>query len=232
MLSVTKKREGNPSLFCIVFKLKIWYNMIIEFIKIKRRGSVMRKYKTRQSFFNDLHKICANQKNDFLNWLSYVCNYKLYLINGYKEIEDYTFSNCKWENLKLPNTIETIGSFAFYNNQLEKVEIPNSVTEIGNAAFCKNRIKSIKIPSSIKEIDVDAFADNNLKEVVIPDSVEIIKKRAFQNNKIKNILIPKSVKKIETEAFAWNNIKNVFLPKTTYVENGAFDINVRINYVD
>jgi len=74
-------------------------------------------------------------------------------------ITEFTFQNCGFTNLVLPNTVQKIEKNAFWINlKLKSVIIPSSVKFIGKGAFsgCRN-LTNIEILGTNTVIDAEAF---------------------------------------------------------------------------
>jgi len=94
-------------------------------------------------------------------------------LTNLKVIEDETFFNTNFSEVKLPANLERIGSNAFYNNYLTSVTIPDKVTSIGSRAFYYNStLKTITIPNSVKTIGTDAFYGISKNATITIDNVE------------------------------------------------------------
>ena len=120
-------------------------------------------------------------------------------------IADWAFNYSQFENISLPNGLESIGAWCFANcDKLKQLDIPITVSSIGENAFfaCKviesinlpertttlkdgtfefcAQLKSIDIPNTVQEIGKVCFDGcSSLQEIVIPAGVEIIGERAF-----------------------------------------------------
>ena len=86
----------------------------------------------------------------------------------------------------------------------EEIIIPDGVESIGWRAFYERWVTKVVIPDSVKTIEAEAFLESNVSEVIIPDSVTCIETWAFGDcENIKEITIPDSVKKIEPWAIGF-----------------------------
>ena len=103
-----------------------------------------------------------------------------------KELPDYLFAGGV-TSIQLPDSLEIIGEEAFQNCSFEEITIPNKVNTIKKFAFsgCKN-LKKINIPNSVKTIEQYAFNScTNLKKVLIPEETETLKYDIFNDcNKV------------------------------------------------
>lgn len=121
-------------------------------------------------------------------------------------LDDWAFHSSQFEEIYLPNGIETIGAWCFSDcDKLKHLDIPSSVTSIGEGAFyaCKG-IESIKLPQSITQINKRTFElCEQLNSIDIPTSVKSLEKDCFDGCiSLQEIVIPDGVEFIGENAFA------------------------------
>lgn len=117
-------------------------------------------------------------------------------------IGDYAFDGV-FEEIALPEKLESIGKSAFRNIPLKNINIPENVSDIGESAFQATKLETVTIPGNVKTIKENTFKDcENLKEVTIESGVEKIE-QAFGNcTSLNKIVIPASVIKIAFNTFS------------------------------
>lgn len=91
-----------------------------------------------------------------------------------KKIPDEAFANCKFQEVKFPDTLETIGQSSFEHcKQLTKINIPDTLKELGaNAFFDCTALAELNetnaLPSKITNVGNQVFgSDSALKSVTI-----------------------------------------------------------------
>lgn len=124
---------------------------------------------------------------------------------GVLHIHDFAFMEEFFEEVKLPESLQTIGAFAFRRSEkLELVEIPQGVTSIGEGAFwgC-HWLRIITLPEGIKRIESGTFSFCSLlSSVALPKELRFIGACAFDGcSSLRKIEIPASVTEIDREAF-------------------------------
>ena len=102
--------------------------------------------------------------------------------------EPYTIDNVsvggtpKFEEVTLPEGLESIGDYAFYkNDKLKQISFPSTLKELGEYAFqeCK-LLTTITLPTYLQEIKTNTFYGcTGLAEVHIPSTILSIGDHAF-----------------------------------------------------
>lgn len=130
-------------------------------------------------------------------------------------IDKSAFSNTKFSEIILPDTLTSIGDFAFSScSNLTSIKIPASVTSIGNSIFssCKG-LTNISVASgstSYQMIDQAIYSKDGktlvtcpaASQITIPDTVTKISDYAFYyNSNLQSITIPESVTEMGEGAF-------------------------------
>ena len=119
------------------------------------------------------------------------------LKDGLKSIGNYAFEGSsydfgngwysgvpKFEEVILPEGLETIGNGAFNNNtNLRRIAFPSTLKTIGSSTFNNcNQITTISLPTSLQNIPRYAFAGcSALTEVRIPSTITSIGDQAFSS---------------------------------------------------
>lgn len=145
------------------------------------------------------------------------------------EISSYAFSESKYTDISLPDSIISIGTRAFANSeQLKKIEIPNKVKTIEESAFSGcGKLTAVRFNNKLTYIGYGAFRNCvSLKKIVLPESLKTIDDKAFEKcYKLSSVQLGKNVKKIGSRAFAKTyKLKRINISKKTkYVQKGAFE---------
>ncbi len=120
------------------------------------------------------------------------------------KIADSAFEGSRFEQIRLPDTIEYIGNRAFRRGMLKKINIPESVRSIGEEAFDNCRaLEKIDFKANISEIPIGMFFScEKLIEIELPESIKIIREDAFaQCTSLEKVGFPEALEKIEEYAF-------------------------------
>lgn len=99
-----------------------------------------------------------------------------------KTIEGFAFSSGAFEEVAIPDGVQTIGFMAFEGcNELKRVSLPESVTKIDNYAFMRcELLEEINLPSSLTYIGYHAFEDcTSWKIITLPDTLNQVGEDAF-----------------------------------------------------
>lgn len=154
-----------------------------------------------------------------------------------KHLADWAFAHSQFEEVSLPNGIESIGASCFSNcDKLKHLDIPSSVTSIGEDAFfaCK-RIESIMLPLDITKINKGTFEFcEQLKSIEIPISVRSLGKVCFDGCiSLQEIVIPDGVESIGERVFAGcTNLTEIIVCSPTpceIYENTFSDLQVKLS---
>lgn len=139
-------------------------------------------------------------------------------------------NNELFEDLEIPNTIDSIGSYAFDGcENLKSVIIPNSIVRIGYQVFgnCTN-LESITLPFTGHNVNPEYGtefryifgSDSNslpvsLKNVTLTNG-STIKRGTFSNCKhLTNITLPSTIETIENSSFdGCSSLVNINIPNT------------------
>ena len=161
---------------------------------------------------------------------------------GITHINDWAFSECLIDEVKLPSTLKSIGERAFDScsrlqsiiipegikelpfclfrgcDCLSEVSLPQSLTQIGSSVFeyCR-KLRRLTIPINVKEISTDAFGEcSELYECILPDGLETIGQGAFEGcSALVSITLPNSLKSIIWQAFmGCRSLSYIYIPKS------------------
>lgn len=97
----------------------------------------------------------------------------------------YSFGNCSFTSVSIPNSITSIGEMAFLGcSGLTSIKIPESVASIEDYAFYEcSGLTSIKIPESVISIGSFAFSKcSSLYSIIIPKNVNSFGYFAFYDS--------------------------------------------------
>lgn len=121
-------------------------------------------------------------------------------------IPDFSFEDCRYYNLTIPNHILSIGFGAYRYSRLKTITIPDSVTSIDADAFCNCRgLINVTFGANIRTIGSGAFRNcSRLTNINLPDSLTIIGNYTFADcTNLRSVTIPHSVVAIGDYAFSW-----------------------------
>lgn len=147
-----------------------------------------------------------------------------------KKIGDYAFDGI-FEEIVLPEGLESIGRSAFKNVPLRKIVIPEKVSYIGESAFQATKLEEVIIHGNVKILKENTFKDClSLREVIVESGVESIE-QAFRNCTMLNtITIPASVKKIAFHTFSDCNDLTIIAEVGSYAEEYAKEQGIPVQY--
>ena len=164
-----------------------------------------------------------------------------------KVISSYTFQNCGFKEIELPEGINEIGLYAFYNcSNLSRIKFPSTVYSVNGTAFleCRN-LKNIEIAEGNKNlilengillckndinkrtemiIILEEAIDTETNTFVVPDSVTFLQDEILsQYTNITTVQIPASVQTI-SPLFIGKDITNVIIvnPKYEVIDNAVY----------
>ena len=165
----------------------------------------------------------------------------LYLTKA-KHLGYEAFYQTYFDNLYLPNTLESVSSSAFYLNSSDESYYPNvfydgdisdyltierssSMHEDVLHFFFKidgqyQEVIDLVIPEGTKEVGAYAFADFNLRSVTLNEGLETISTYAFDSINLTTLNIPNSVKVIKSYAFYNATLSNLYMPYVESLDSG------------
>ncbi|MCR4734204.1 MAG: leucine-rich repeat domain-containing protein [Treponema sp.] len=156
---------------------------------------------------------------------------------GVHFLEDELFTECPYESISLPDSVESIGDCLFKDSlklkkvklpagvkvlppylfsgcsALEKVTMPDSLSELPDGLFqnCKS-LTDIPFRAGITILPESVFEGcSSLTSLVIPPTVKAILSRAVADcSSLKALVIPESVEEIADDAFeGCNSLQNI-----------------------
>ncbi len=135
-------------------------------------------------------------------------------------IGDKAFLNNHLTNVEFPTTLSSIGMQAFAMNDFSEVILPNSLKTLGGAAFLNNvHLQRVELSSQMTEIAPTVFGitlsnttNASLTRVVIPEGVKTIGMSAFAGQEIQTLILPTSLSTIGSKAFKDNQLEQVIIP--------------------
>ena len=163
------------------------------------------------------------------------------LASNIEEIGNYSFQNCGFTAIEIPNSVKIIGEGAFqFCSNLESLTIVNGVTTICENAFIScSKLTSVTIPESVTSLGRGAFARCNLNSIesksnYYPVSDGILYTKDFKTLLVcpvglitsaqNSITILDSVETIGYCAFCnCTNLKQVTIRDVKYIEDFAFE---------
>ena len=119
----------------------------------------------------------------------------------------------KLPNIIFPRSITSIGDYAFRGCVFEEIIIPDNVETIGINAFedCSN-LRIVTLGSGLREIGDYAFRGCVFEEIIIPDNVETIGINAFEDcSNLRIVTLGSGLREIGDYAFSGcDRIKYVY----------------------
>lgn len=156
-----------------------------------------------------------------------------------KKIGELSLSDCGFESITIPSSVDSIGNGAFQGSFLRKVYIEEGLKYIGNRAFFLCSLIEINIPSSVIEIAGNAIPSDVYTDIKLSrdnPSFTLVSNTIYSKNRKKIIsyhpskvesdneyIIPEGVEEIGDYAFANFTLKIIKFPSSLRViGNGAF----------
>jgi hypothetical protein len=169
-------------------------------------------------------------------------NDNFYIKNGTKNIHDFAFKDCNFDNVIVPDSVYSISKDNFFPSNIKKITLKSKRINIYDEEdeyfrkiinFEKSELESLikedgslVIPNNITEIPDYAFRGcRSLTSVEIPDSVIIIGKGAFKDcSSLTSVVIPNSVTSINFSTFEnCISLKSIIIPNSVIkIESHAF----------
>ena len=116
----------------------------------------------------------------------YGCGIKYIDLSNIKEIDEYSFYNCRGlTDVTFSTELESIGDYAFYGCvSLKKAVLPHATKTVGAHAFEKcSALVDISLNDSIESVGESAFEESGITKIAFPDSIRIISRGALKNTK-------------------------------------------------
>lgn len=133
----------------------------------------------------------------------------------------YQLGTPKFEEVILPEGLETIGDQAFYyNSNLKRIAFPSTLKTIGSYAFQScSQLTTISLPTSLQSIDYCTFCGcSALSEVRIPSTITSIGDQAFSNcpklNDVYTYIAEPT--QINMNTFSTYTSATLYVPSTSY----------------
>jgi len=154
------------------------------------------------------------------------------LSNNLKNIWNRGFYNIWFENLVIPDSVESIWFRAFARNSsfywtyFNNVILWDWLTSLWDEAFKRNKIKKLDIWNWLTSINNTQFANAfrwSLEELTLWNSLTNIWYGTFSSNNLTTLNIPDNITTIWESAFASNNIETLHIWSwITTLENNVF----------
>lgn len=134
----------------------------------------------------------------------------------------------KESKVVVPDGIKALDQFCFFPRYVpyafDDSEIETTDNDLNGV------VKEVVLPNSLEFIDSYSFVKlESLESIRIPDSVKTISNFAFGNcNNLRDVWFGTGIKNIREGAFIRCQLKQVHLPVDCFVEDGAFDKDVKI----
>lgn len=159
---------------------------------------------------------------------------------GAKSIDDEVFSECPYESVSLPDSLNSLGKGLFKDSKvLEKVKLPLLITELPADLFSGcSALRSVKMPNSLSGFPEGLFCNcKSLTDIPFRAGIKVLKKNVFFGcTSLKSLVIPNTVTDVEEGAVAnCTALESVVFPSCIEsIAEGAFAgccslHNIRIN---
>ena len=148
---------------------------------------------------------------------------------GPKSIDEDVFSECPYEQLIIPDSVERLGNHVLENSvALEHVKLPLGLKKLPEYLFSGCRaLCSVTMPVVVDDFPEGLFQNcESLKEIPFRAGLTVLHRNVFKGcTSIKSLVVPESVKKIESFACAdCVSLESLILPsKIEYIEDNAFE---------
>lgn len=148
-----------------------------------------------------------------------------------EEIERLKGSNLKSIQFAEGSRLKTIGNGAFSSNRFEEISLPESVETIEACAFQNcSKLTAIDIPDNVTTIKAYTFDGcTALTDIKLPAKLTVIENRAFYSSRSmqRSIVLPAGLNSIGSSAFSYAEIHPTgSVPPT--LESGAFGTGVTV----
>lgn len=148
---------------------------------------------------------------------------------GAHRIDDEVFSECPYESVSLPDSIDSLGNSLFENSKaLEKVKLPSDLTELPPYLFSGcSALSKVTMPKAVTAFSEGLFMDcSSLKDIPFRAGITSLPESVFEGcSSIKSLVIPPTVKRIESKAVAGcSALESVVFPAgLEFIADDAFD---------
>ena len=148
---------------------------------------------------------------------------------GAHRIDDEVFSDCPYESISLPDSVEELGNSVFENSKaLEKVKLPSGLLDLPPYLFSGcSALKKVTMPNSVSVFPEGLFKNcESLTDIPFRAGITVLSESVFEGcRSIKSLVIPPTVKRIESKAVAGcTSLESVVFPACLeYVAPDAFE---------
>ena len=132
-------------------------------------------------------------------------------------IEDEVFTDCPYESISLPDSLESLGSNLFGGSKkLKKVKLPTSIKQLSPYLFSDcEALEKVTMPNELSEFPEGLFYGcASLQEIPFRAGITKLPENVFARcTGLKSLVIPGTVKEIGSEAVAGcTSLESVVLP--------------------
>ena len=148
---------------------------------------------------------------------------------GAHYIEDEVFSDCPYEAVTLPDSVEQIGVCLFQNSKvLEKVKLPVNLTDLTPYLFANCvSLQKVTMPTTVKEFPEGLFYNcSSLLEIPFRAGIKELPENVLAGcSSVRSLVIPETVEKISSNAASnCTALTTLVLPKALYeLADDAFE---------
>ena len=119
---------------------------------------------------------------------------------GPKSIDEDVFSECPYEQLIIPDSVERLGNHVLENSvALEHVKLPSGLKKLPEYLFSGCRaLCSVTMPVVVDDFPEGLFQNcESLKEIPFRAGLTVLHRNVFKGcTSIKSLVVPESVKKL------------------------------------
>ncbi len=130
-----------------------------------------------------------------------------------KEIGEFAYRYYPYQELSLPESVETIKRGCFANSKLTSFTFPAKVTAVPDECFfLSNDLESINLPEGLTSIGSAAFEGTKIQELLMPDGVNQVGEGFLSGIKLKKIKWSQSLTELSVRAMRGSQLDELHIP--------------------
>lgn len=148
---------------------------------------------------------------------------------GAHRIDDEVFSDCPYESISIPDSVNELGSCVFENSKaLEKIKLSSALTELPPYLFSGcSALTKVTMPTALSAFPEGLFKNcESLTDIPFRAGILVLPESVFEGCKsLKSLVIPPTVRRIEARALAGcTSLESVVFPAgLEYIAPDAFE---------